>query len=56
MENILNKEIKGIIDTYPEVGKILEEYGIGCAPCSVGSCLMKDIVGIHNLDPLQEAT
>ncbi|WP_347274374.1 hemerythrin domain-containing protein [Candidatus Kuenenia sp.] len=56
MENILNKEIKGIIDNYPEVGKILEEYGIGCAPCSVGSCFMKDIVGIHNLDPLQEAT
>ncbi|MCF6149253.1 MAG: hypothetical protein E3K37_11425 [Candidatus Kuenenia sp.] len=56
MENILDKEIKGIIDAYPEVGKILEEYGIGCAPCSVGSCLMKDIVGIHNLDPQQEAT
>ncbi|MBM4053936.1 MAG: hypothetical protein FJ264_04515 [Planctomycetes bacterium] len=56
MEKILNKEIKGIIEKHPEVGKILDEYGIGCSPCSVGSCLMKDIVGIHNLDPQQEAT
>lgn len=56
MENVLNKEIKEIINTYPEVGRILEEYGIGCVPCSVGSCLLKDVVGIHNLDPQQEAT
>ncbi len=56
MENVLNKEIKEIINTCPEVGRILEEYGIGCVPCSVGSCLLKDVVGIHNLDPQQEAT
>ncbi|MCF6157993.1 MAG: hypothetical protein E3K32_05345 [wastewater metagenome] len=55
MKNALNKEIKDIIQDYPEVGRILEEYGIGCSPCSVGSCLLKDIVGIHNLDPQQEA-
>ncbi|KKO18493.1 MAG: hypothetical protein DYG84_05645 [Candidatus Brocadia sp. AMX3] len=56
MENVLNKEIKKIIDDCPEVGRILEEYGIGCVPCSVGSCLLKDVVGIHNLDPEREAT
>ncbi|TLD42125.1 MAG: hypothetical protein JETT_1605 [Candidatus Jettenia ecosi] len=56
MDKVLNKEIKQIIDTYPEVGRILDEYGIGCVPCSVGSCLLKDVVGIHNLDPQQEAT
>jgi len=56
LENVLDKEIKDIIDKYPEVGRILEEYGIGCSPCSVGSCLLRDIVGIHNLDPHQEAT
>lgn len=56
MKNVLNKEIKEIINTYPEVGRILDEYGIGCVPCSVGSCLLKDVVGIHNLDPQQEAT
>lgn len=56
MENVLNKEIKKIIETYPEVGRILDEYGIGCVPCSVGSCLLKDVVGIHSLDPEREAT
>jgi len=55
LENVLNKEIKDIIKAYAEVGRILEEYGIGCVPCTVGSCLLKDIVGIHNLDPQQEA-
>lgn len=56
MKNVLNKEIKEIINAHPEVGRVLEEYGIGCVPCSVGSCLLKDVVGIHNLDPEQEAT
>lgn len=56
MENVLNKEIKKIIDDCPEVGRILDEYGIGCVPCSVGTCLLKDVVGIHNLDPEREAT
>ncbi len=56
MENVLNKEIREIVDNNPEVGSILEEYSIGCAPCSVGSCLVSDVVGIHGLDPQTEAT
>jgi hemerythrin-like domain-containing protein len=56
LDNVLNKEIKKIIDACPEVARILDEYGIGCVPCSVGSCLLKDVVGIHNLDPEQEST
>ncbi len=56
MQNVLNKEIKDLIKAYPEVGRVLEEYNIGCAPCSAGSCLLKDVVGIHNLDPQKEAT
>ncbi|MCP4253567.1 MAG: hypothetical protein GY775_09175 [Candidatus Scalindua sp.] len=56
MKNILNKDIRAVIDQSPEVGRILEEYGIGCAPCSVGSCLVSDVVGIHGLDPQTEAT
>ncbi len=56
MENILNTDIRAVIDQCPEVGRILEEYGIGCAPCSVGSCLVSDVVGIHGLDPQTEAT
>ncbi|MEK7698986.1 MAG: hypothetical protein AAB332_01145, partial [Planctomycetota bacterium] len=56
MNDILTREIKKVIDDCPEVGRILDEYGIGCVPCSVGSCLLKDVVGIHSLDPQQEAT
>ena len=56
MHKVLNREIKDLITAYPEVGRVLEGYGIGCVPCSVGSCLLKDVVGIHNLDPQKEAT
>ncbi len=49
MEKLLNSYIKDIIDEYPGVADILEEYNIGCAPCNVGTCLLKDIIDIHNL-------
>jgi hemerythrin-like domain-containing protein len=54
METLLNKGIKEIIDQYPEVEKVLDNYGIGCGPCSVGICQLKDIVDIHNLPQDQE--
>ena len=49
MEAYMNKGIKEVIDQFPEVENILNEYDIGCAPCTVGTCLLKDIVEIHNL-------
>ncbi|OGW79223.1 MAG: hypothetical protein A3G33_11110 [Omnitrophica bacterium RIFCSPLOWO2_12_FULL_44_17] len=55
MEKYLNVSIKEIIGKFPEVGRILEEYKIGCVPCTLGSCLLKDVVGIHNLPADQEA-
>ncbi len=54
MEEYLNKGIKEIISKFPEIGKILDEYNIGCTPCSVGTCVLKDIVEIHNLSPRDE--
>lgn len=54
MEALLNKGIKEIIDQYPDIEKILDQYGIGCGPCSVGICQLKDIVDIHNLPEAQE--
>jgi hemerythrin-like domain-containing protein len=50
MEEYLNKGIKEVINQFPEVEDILNEYDIGCAPCMVGTCLLKDIVQIHNLN------
>ena len=49
MEKYLNKGIKDLISELPKVGDILNEYNIGCVPCNVGSCLLKDIIQIHNL-------
>jgi hemerythrin-like domain-containing protein len=54
LEQLLNSGIKQIIDEHAEVGPILEAYGIGCVPCSVGTCLLKDIVDIHGLSATQE--
>ena len=55
MREYLNKNIKDIITQYPEAGKILDSYNIGCTACSLGSCLLKDIIEIHNLSPEVEA-
>ena len=49
MENYLNKNIKEIINQFPKIADILNEYDIACAPCNVGTCLLKDVVEVHNL-------
>ena len=54
MEKYLNKGIKTVIYAFPDVETILEEYDIGCGPCSVGTCLLKDIVEVHRLPPEKE--
>lgn len=55
MKQYLNTGIKEVIGQYPQVADILNEYDIGCVPCNVGTCLLKDIVKIHNLSPEREA-
>lgn len=54
MESYKNKGIKDIIADFPELADILEEYGIGCGPCTVGICLLKDILDIHKMAPEKE--
>ena len=49
MQAYATRGIKDIIAEFPGVGKILEEYGIGCGPCTVGICQLKDILEIHKL-------
>jgi hemerythrin-like domain-containing protein len=49
MEAYLNRSIKEVITEFPAIEKILADYDVGCGPCAVGSCLLKDIVEIHNL-------
>lgn len=54
MQEYLNKGIKEIITEFPKVAEVLNEYNIGCVPCNVGTCLLKDIVEIHNLPEDEE--
>jgi hemerythrin-like domain-containing protein len=54
MEKYLNMGIKDIIADFPEVGKILEDFMVGCVTCAVGTCLLKQVVEIHYLQPEQE--
>lgn len=54
METYLNKNIKDIINQFPKVADILNEYDIACAPCNVGTCMLKDVVEVHNLSSESE--
>lgn len=55
MQKYLHNGIKDVIHQFPQVGAILEEYGIGCVTCAAGTCLLKDVVEIHRLAPEAEA-
>ncbi|ACM19305.1 hypothetical protein Geob_0943 [Geotalea daltonii FRC-32] len=50
-----NKAIQDVIQTYPEIGEILNRFEIGCVTCKVGICLLKDVVSIHGLSREDEA-
>jgi len=54
LQEYMNKGIKDVISKFPAVADILEQYNIGCAVCTEGSCLLKDIVDVHNLSPEDE--
>ncbi len=54
MEAYLDKGIKEIIEEFQEVEEVLNDFDIGCGPCNVGICLLKDIVSIHQLAEDQE--
>ena len=54
LDQYMNKGIKDVISKFPAVADILGQYNIGCALCTEGSCLLKDIVDVHNLPPDDE--
>jgi hemerythrin-like domain-containing protein len=54
VDRIFNRDIKGLIDEFPQVGTILGTFQVGCTTCQVGTCLLKDIVDIHPLSPEDE--
>ena len=54
MDRYLQSPVKELIGRFPAIGTILEEYSIGCVPCTAGTCLLRDVVEIHNLPPGDE--
>lgn len=54
VQEYLDTNIKDVMDKFPKVQEILDRFDIGCAPCSAGTCMMKDIIDIHNLDEQKE--
>lgn len=54
LERYLPRPVKGVIDEFPALVDVLNEYDIGCGSCMVGTCLLKDIVSIHDLPPERE--
>lgn len=55
LEKYLNTGIKEVIAQFPAIEQILEAYDIGCGPCAVGTCLLKDVVEIHRMPKEREA-
>ncbi|MGB9699924.1 MAG: hemerythrin domain-containing protein [Thermodesulfobacteriota bacterium] len=55
MENYLNRSIKEVIKEYPQIERILANYGIECGSCTMGLCLVKDVLEIHKLPPPDSA-
>ena len=53
MKDHLESHIKPLLEAHPALGAVLESAGIGCTSCSLGSCRIKDILEIHNLDTEQ---
>lgn len=47
--NIGSENIKDVIKNHPRIGEILEQHEIGCTKCSVGTCLLQDVVTVHFL-------
>ena len=50
-----DEAIQDVVKSHPRIGDILNDFEIGCVDCSVGICLLKDVVAIHALgDEMEE--
>ena len=54
MKEFIGKYVKEVIDGYREVAKTLEDKHFIHIYCNVGTCLLKDIIEIHNLSEDEE--
>jgi len=49
LNDIGSKNIKDAINVHPRIGEILDKHEIGCTKCTVGTCLLQDVVTVHFL-------
>ena len=49
VNDIGSKNILEVIREHPRIGLILDKHEIGCTKCSVGTCLLQDVVTVHFL-------
>ena len=54
-DNLGAKNIKEVIEAHPRIGEILDSHEIGCTKCTVGTCLLQDVVTVHFLGDEVEA-
>lgn len=47
--DIGSNNIKDVIKIHPRIGEILDKHEIGCTKCTVGTCLLQDVVTVHFL-------
>lgn len=48
-QNIGEQAIQDVLSNHPHIGKILQQFDIGCIGCGVGICQLQDVVSIHAL-------
>ena len=54
LRDIGSRNIKDVIQAHPRIGEILDRHEIGCTKCSVGTCLLQDVVTVHFLGEDEE--
>lgn len=54
LDDIGSKNIKDVIKVHPMIGEILDKHEIGCTKCTVGTCLLQDVVTVHFLGDAAE--
>ncbi len=51
MVDYMQTGVKPLIEAYPEVGQVLERYGIACVQCTAGTCKLEEVLQLHALPP-----
>jgi hypothetical protein len=50
----LDRSVQEVIAEFPGVQPVLSSFGIGCATCAVGTCLLREVIEVHGLSVEQE--